>query len=57
MPSGSPDAALYLDTVQQVDQFLSEIAHVKELALDTEGASFHRFLLAVRLAALRGTRT
>ncbi|HEX2693143.1 MAG TPA: ribonuclease D [Gemmatimonadaceae bacterium] len=52
MPSGSPDAALYLDTVQQVDQFLSEIAHVKELALDTEGASFHRFLDRIYLLQL-----
>lgn len=52
MPSASPDAALYLDTVEQVDQFLSEIAHVKELALDTEGASFHRFLDRIYLLQL-----
>ena len=44
MATGSPDGALYLDTTQQVDRFLSEISHVKEIALDTEGASFHRFL-------------
>jgi ribonuclease D len=52
MPSGSSDTALYLDTVEQVDQFLSEIAHVKELALDTEGASFHRFLDRIYLLQL-----
>jgi ribonuclease D len=52
MPSGSPHVALYLDTVQQVDQFLSEIADVKELALDTEGASFHRFLDRIYLLQL-----
>jgi ribonuclease D len=52
MPTGSPNAALYLDTVQQVDQFLSEIADVKELALDTEGASFHRFLDRIYLLQL-----
>jgi ribonuclease D len=52
MPSGLPDAALYLDTVEQVDRFLSEIAHVKELALDTEGASFHRFLDRIYLLQL-----
>jgi ribonuclease D len=52
MSSGSPDAALYLDTVEQVDRFLSEIAHVKELALDTEGASFHRFLDRIYLLQL-----
>jgi ribonuclease D len=52
MASLSSDAATYLDTVQQVDQFLSEIAHVKELALDTEGASFHRFLDRIYLLQL-----
>jgi ribonuclease D len=52
MPSGSPHSALYLDTVEQVDRFLSEIAHVKELALDTEGASFHRFLDRIYLLQL-----
>jgi ribonuclease D len=52
MPSGSRNAALYLDTVEQVDQFLSEIAHVRELALDTEGASFHRFLDRIYLLQL-----
>ncbi len=36
--------ALYLDTAETVDRFLSEITDVTELALDTEGASFHRFL-------------
>jgi ribonuclease D len=52
MPSGSSDTAVYLDTVEQVDQFLSEIADVKELALDTEGASFHRFLDRIYLLQL-----
>jgi ribonuclease D len=36
--------ALYLDDAAEVDRFLEEIAHVTEMALDTEGASFHRFL-------------
>jgi ribonuclease D len=44
MPPGSPDGARYLDTPQQVERFLIEISHAKEIALDTEGASFHRFL-------------
>jgi ribonuclease D len=52
MPSASSDTAVYLDTVEQVDQFLSEIADVKELALDTEGASFHRFLDRIYLLQL-----
>ena len=44
MPPANTDGALYLDKVPEVDRFLSEISDVKELALDTEGASFHRFL-------------
>jgi ribonuclease D len=44
MPPATTDGALYLDKVPEVDRFLSEISDVKELALDTEGASFHRFL-------------
>ena len=44
MSSPYADSASYLDTPVAVDGFLSEIASVKELALDTEGASFHRFL-------------
>jgi ribonuclease D len=38
------DSAVYLDKPEEVDRFLSEISDVTELALDTEGASFHRFL-------------
>lgn len=44
MPPANTDGAVYLDKVPEVDRFLSEISDVKELALDTEGASFHRFL-------------
>jgi ribonuclease D len=44
MPPATTDGALYLDKLPEVDRFLSEISDVKELALDTEGASFHRFL-------------
>ena len=44
MPPANTDAAVYLDKAPEVDRFLSEISDVKELALDTEGASFHRFL-------------
>ena len=42
----------YLDTVPAVDQFATEIAHVRELALDTEGASFHRFVDRIYLLQL-----
>ena len=44
MPPARTESAIYLDHVPEVDRFLSEISNVKELALDTEGASFHRFL-------------
>ncbi len=44
MPPANTDGARYLDQIPEVDRFLSEISDVKELALDTEGASFHRFL-------------
>ncbi len=42
----------YLDTVSAVDSFTAEIAHVTELALDTEGASFHRFVDRIYLLQL-----
>jgi ribonuclease D len=44
MPPADTDSALYLDTPAAVDRFLNEISDVREIALDTEGASFHRFL-------------
>jgi ribonuclease D len=44
MPPADTDSALYLDKPEAVDRFLHEISDVKEIALDTEGASFHRFL-------------
>jgi ribonuclease D len=42
----------YLDTVAAVEQFTTEIAKVTELALDTEGASFHRFVDRIYLLQL-----
>jgi len=44
MSPARTESAEYLDRVEEVGRFLSEISDVKELALDTEGASFHRFL-------------
>ncbi|HEY8853024.1 MAG TPA: ribonuclease D [Gemmatimonadaceae bacterium] len=52
MPPAPADGALYLDKPDQVDRFLTEISAVKELALDTEGASFHRFLDRIYLIQL-----
>ncbi|MBA3340626.1 MAG: hypothetical protein H0T48_02195, partial [Gemmatimonadaceae bacterium] len=34
----------YLDTRETVDDFLDDISGVREIAVDTEGASFHRFI-------------
>src|SRR3954471_5636592 len=52
MPQAQTEGALYLDRPDEVDRFLSEIADVRELALDTEGASFHRFLDRIYLLQL-----
>ncbi len=41
MPSPAP---FYLDTADAVDRFLSGLTGVRAIALDTEGASFHRFV-------------
>ena len=42
----------YLDTVADVEKFTSDIAGTREIALDTEGASFHRFVDRVYLLQL-----
>ncbi len=42
----------YLDTVPAVDRFTDEIAGASELAIDTEGASFHRFIDRIYLLQL-----
>jgi ribonuclease D len=47
---------LYLDTVGGVERFTSEISATREIALDTEGASFHRFVDRIYLLQL-STRT
>src|SRR5213082_3761230 len=52
MATALPDGTLYLDKAEEVDRFLNEISDVKELALDTEGASFHRFLDRIYLLQL-----
>ncbi len=43
---------VYLDTSATVDAFLTSIANVRILALDTEGASFHRFVDRIYLLQL-----
>jgi ribonuclease D len=43
---------VYLDTSSAVDVFLTSIASARILALDTEGASFHRFVDRIYLLQL-----
>jgi ribonuclease D len=43
---------VYLDTTSTVDRLLASIANAKILALDTEGASFHRFVDRIYLLQL-----
>jgi ribonuclease D len=50
---GASEASfLYLDTVADVERFTSEISASREIALDTEGASFHRFVDRIYLLQL-----
>jgi ribonuclease D len=50
--SPSPHTPIYLDTTDVVDTFLASIGDTKILALDTEGASFHRFVDRIYLLQL-----
>ncbi len=43
---------IYLDTSNTVDAFFASIANARILALDTEGASFHRFVDRIYLLQL-----
>jgi ribonuclease D len=43
---------LYLDDRESVDRFIDSIAHARQIAVDTEGASFHRFIDRVYLLQL-----
>ena len=57
MPPRPPSHVMqYLDTADAVATFASEIAAAPSIALDTEGASFHRFVDRVYLMQL-STRT
>ena len=50
--SRASDSWRYLDTPETADAFLRELRDVRELALDTEGASFHRFVDRIYLLQL-----
>jgi ribonuclease D len=47
-----PYQPVYLDTAEKAALFLDSIADTPELALDTEGASFHRFVDRIYLLQL-----
>lgn len=49
-------ALVYIDSNDSADRFLSEIGDAREIAVDTEGASFHRFVDRIYLIQL-STRT
>lgn len=42
----------YIDTPEEADRFLASIEHAPAIALDTEGASFHRFVDRIYLLQL-----
>jgi ribonuclease D len=44
MSTTASEPLLYIDTQQGADDFLTDISGIKEIAVDTEGASFHRFI-------------
>lgn len=46
------EALLYIDRQDGVDEFLADISGVREIAVDTEGASFHRFIDRIYLLQL-----
>lgn len=51
-PNDPPPTALYLDKDAEISRFLGGIASAKEVAVDTEGASFHRFVDRIYLIQL-----
>ena len=44
MSISDSEALLYIDTAPEAEDFLADISGVREIAVDTEGASFHRFI-------------
>ena len=54
--SATTPVTQYLDTADSVDKFLAGLNGVRSLALDTEGASFHRFVDRIYLLQLSTDR-
>lgn len=44
MAQNNAGALVYIDSDSSAEAFLSQIADTREIAVDTEGASFHRFI-------------
>ena len=56
-PSGSgSNGPLYIDSSEAADRFLASIAGTRAIALDTEGASFHRYVDRIYLLQLSTDR-
>jgi ribonuclease D len=57
-PTGSngSNGPLYIDSAEAADTFLASIAGARALALDTEGASFHRYVDRIYLLQLSTDR-
>src|SRR5687767_11575788 len=56
--SGSPgsNGPLYIDSPEAANRFLASISNARALALDTEGASFHRYIDRIYLLQLSTDR-
>jgi ribonuclease D len=52
----SDAAPLYLDSAEAVERFLADLGQPRAIALDTEGASFHRFVDRIYLLQLSTER-
>lgn len=52
MRSASPGAPRYLDTDEEVAAFVAGVGKIARIAVDTEGASFHRFIDRIYLIQL-----
>ena len=52
MSISETDSVLYIDTQQDAENLLDDISGVREIAIDTEGASFHRFIDRIYLLQL-----
>src|SRR6476661_6150748 len=52
MSTTASEPLLYIDTQQGAGDFITDISGIREIAVDTEGASFHRFIDRIYLLQL-----